>query len=195
MVLPNNSPRHLRLDVNAPPTLIEVTKDGKKIPAVAQSTKLGLLFILDRFTGKAIFGDEERPVPDTDAPGDHASPTQPFPLKPEPISRIAMTREEVSKISPETRRCAGRIRQAVQMGPYTPYGMVPTLVFPSSEGGGSWSGASFDPGLGYIFVNTRSVGTLAKLNPQHRRDSAFLWQTEDSLRRSEWLSVQRSALG
>ncbi len=69
-------------DVNSPPTLIEVTRDGKKIPAVAQSTKIGLLFILDRLTGKAIFGDEERPVPDTDAPGDHASPTQPFPLKP-----------------------------------------------------------------------------------------------------------------
>ena len=153
-------------DVNAPPTLIEVTKDGKKIPAVAQSTKLGLMFILDRFTGKAVFGDEERPIPDTDAPGDHAWPTQPFPLKPGPISRISMTREEVSKISPETEQtCKAQYDKAVQMGPYTPYGMMPSLVFPSSEGGGSWSGASFDPGLGYIFVNTRSVGPLAKLNP------------------------------
>ena len=153
-------------DVNAPPTLIEVTKDGKKIPAVAQSTKLGMLFILDRLTGKAIFGDEERPVPDTDAPGDHASPTQPFPLKPAPIARISMTREEVSKISPETEKtCKEQYDKAVQMGPYTPYGMEPSLVFPSSEGGGSWSGASFDPGLGYVFVNTRSVGTMAKLNP------------------------------
>ncbi len=153
-------------DVNAPPTLIEVTKDGKKIPALAQSTKLGLLFILDRLTGKAIFGDEERPIPDTDAPGDHAWPTQPFPLKPEPIARISMTREEVSKISPETEKtCKAQYDKAVQMGPYTPYGMMPSLVFPSSEGGGSWSGASFDPGLGYIFVNTRSVGTMAKLNP------------------------------
>jgi glucose dehydrogenase len=153
-------------DVNAPPTLIEVTKDGKKIPALAQSTKLGLLFILDRLTGKAIFGDEERPIPDTDAPGDHASPTQPFPLKPAPIARISMTREEVSKISPETEKtCKEQYDKAVQMGPYTPYGMMPSLVFPSSEGGGSWSGASFDPGLGYIFVNTRSVGTMAKLNP------------------------------
>jgi quinoprotein glucose dehydrogenase len=153
-------------DVNSPPTLIEVTRDGKKIPAVAQSTKLGLLFILDRLTGKAIFGDEERPIPDTDAPGDHASPTQPFPLKPEPIARISMTREEVSKISPETEKtCREQYDRAVQMGPYTPYGMMPSLVFPSSEGGGSWSGASFDPGLGYIFVNTRSVGTMAKLNP------------------------------
>jgi quinoprotein glucose dehydrogenase len=153
-------------DVNAPPTLIEVTKDGKKVPAVAQSTKIGLLFILDRLTGKAIFGDEERPIPDTDAPGDHAWPTQPFPLKPAPIARISMTRDEVSKISPETEKtCTEQYDKAVQMGPYTPYGMMPSLVFPSSEGGGSWSGASFDPGLGYIFVNTRSVGTLAKLNP------------------------------
>lgn len=153
-------------DVNAPPTLVEVTRDGKKVPAVAQSTKQGLLFILDRMTGKAIFGDEERPIPNTDAPGDKAWPTQPFPLKPAPISRISMTREEVSKISPETEKaCKEQYDHLVQMGPYTPYGMTPSLVFPSSEGGGSWSGASFDPGLGYIFVNTRSVGTLAKLNP------------------------------
>ena len=153
-------------DVNAPPTLIEVTKDGKKVPAIAQSTKQGLLFILDRMTGKAIFGDEERPIPPTDAPGDKAWPTQPFPIKPPPISRVSMTREEVSKISPETEKtCKEQYDRLVQMGPYTAYGMTPSLVFPSSEGGGSWSGASFDPGLGYIFVNTRSVGTLAKLNP------------------------------
>jgi quinoprotein glucose dehydrogenase len=77
-----------------------------------------------------------------------------------------MTREEVSKISPETEKtCKAQYDKLVQMGPYTPYGMTPSLVFPSSEGGGSWSGASFDPVLGYIFVNTRSVGTLAKLNP------------------------------
>jgi quinoprotein glucose dehydrogenase len=153
-------------DVNAPPTLVEVNKDGEKIPAIAQSTKQGLMFILDRMTGNAVFGEEERPIPDTDAPGDKAWPTQPFPLKPEPISRISMTREEVSKISPETEKtCKQQYDQLVQMGPYTPYGMTPSLVFPSSEGGGSWSGASFDPGLGLIFVNTRSVGTLAKLNP------------------------------
>jgi len=153
-------------DVNAPPTLIEVTKDGKKVSAVAQSTKIGLMFVLDRLTGKAVWGDEERAIPNTDAPGDQAAATQPFPLKPAPISRISMTRDEVSKISPETEKtCKAQYDKAVQMGPYTPYGMMPSLVFPSSEGGGSWSGASFDPSLGYIIVNTRSVGTLAKLNP------------------------------
>lgn len=152
-------------DANAPPTLIDVVKDGKRIPAIAQSTKQGLMFIFDRLTGKVIFGDEQRPIPNTDAPGDSAWPTQPFPVKPVPISRISMTREEVSKISPETEKnCTAQYDKAVQEGPYTPYGMMPSLVFPSSEGGGSWSGASFDPQLGLIFVNTRSVGTLARLN-------------------------------
>jgi quinoprotein glucose dehydrogenase len=153
-------------DVNAPPTLIEVNKDGKKIPAIAQSTKQGLMFIFNRLTGEPVFGAEERPVPPTDAPGDKAAPTQPFPLKPVPISRVAMTREEVSKISPETEKnCKAQYDKAVNAGPYTPYLMVPSIVFPSSEGGGSWSGASYDPTLGYIFVNTRSLGTVAQLQP------------------------------
>jgi glucose dehydrogenase len=153
-------------DVNAPPTLVEVTKDGKKIPAVAQSTKVGLLFVLDRLTGAPVWGVEERPVPASDAPGEITSPTQPFPIKPEPISRISMTRDEISKISPETiKSCLAQYDKAVQEGPDTPYLMVPSIVFPSSEGGGSWSGASFAPDLGLIFVNTRSLGTMGVLQP------------------------------
>ena len=153
-------------DVNAAPTLIDVRKDGKTIPALAQSTKVGYLWILDRVTGQPIFGAEERPAPASDAPGETASPTQPFPLKPEAISRVGMTRKEVSQISPATiKSCQAQYDKAVQAGPNTPYGMVPSLVFPSSEGGGSWGGASFDPGLGYIFVNTRSLGTMAVLQP------------------------------
>lgn len=153
-------------DVNAPPTLVEVTKDGKRIPAVAQSTKVGLLFVFDRLTGAPIWGVEERPVAASDAPGEITSPTQPFPIKPEPISRISMTRDEVSKISPETiKSCQAQYDKAVQEGPDTPYLMVPSIVFPSSEGGGSWSGASFAPDLGLIFVNTRSLGTMGVLQP------------------------------
>jgi glucose dehydrogenase len=153
-------------DANAPPTLIEVNKDGQKIPAIAQSTKQGYMFILDRLTGKPVFGAEERPVPQSDAPGESSSATQPYPLKPVPISRVSMTRDEVSKISAETAKtCQAQFDKAVQMGPNTPYLMVPSLVFPSSEGGGSWSGASFDPTSGLIYVNTRSLGTMAVLQP------------------------------
>ena len=153
-------------DVSAPPALIEVHKDGDTIPAVAQLTKQGLLFILDRITGKPVFGVEERSVPKADAPGDEAWPTQPFPVKPPPLARLSMTRDEVSKISPESAAtCAAQFDKLVQRGPYTPYGMKSTLVFPSSEGGGSWSGVAFDRKLGYVFVNTRSLGTVAHLVP------------------------------
>lgn len=153
-------------DANAPPTLIDVNKNGTRIPALAQSTKQGLMFILNRLTGEPIFGAEERPVPPLDALGDAAWPTQPFPLKPPPISRTSMTREEVNKTSPESEKaCKALYDTMVQAGPYTPYGMVPSLVFPSSEGGGSWSGASFDPGRHLIVVNTRSLGTAGELRP------------------------------
>jgi len=152
-------------DVNAPPTLAEVTKDGKKIPVIAQSTKVGLLFILDRLTGEPVFGAEERPVPQSDAPGESSAKTEPFPLKPAPIARMSMTRNEVPRLTQAAYdNCLAQYDKAVQAGPYTPYMMQPSLVFPSSEGGGSWSGATYDPDLGLIFVNTRDLGTLAVLN-------------------------------
>jgi len=153
-------------DVNAPPTLVDVNKNGVRIPAVAQLTKQGLLFILNRLTGEAVFGAEERPVPATDAPGDTAWPTQPFPLKPPPVARISMTREEVNKTSAASEKsCKEQYDKAVQAGPDTPYMMVPSLVFPSSEGGGSWGSPAFDPQLGLIFGNTRSLGTMGQLQP------------------------------
>jgi len=153
-------------DTNASPTLVDVRKDGKIIPAVAQTTKAGFLWILDRATGKPIFGAQERPVPAADAPGEQASPTQPFPIKPVPIARLSMTREEVSRITPEaTKDCQTQYDAATQEGPYTPHLMVPSLLFPSNEGGGSWGGATYDPTLRYIFVNTRSLGTKAILQP------------------------------
>jgi len=153
-------------DVSAPPTLIEATKDGQKVPAVAQMTKQGLLFMFHRLTGEPLFGVEERPVPRFDAPGDQAWPTQPFPVKPAGLTRDSMTRKEVSKISPEAEKyCTDLYDKSVNMGPYTPYGMVPSLVFPGSEGGGGWGGAASDPSLGLVFVNPRNLGVIAQLQP------------------------------
>jgi glucose dehydrogenase len=152
-------------DLNAPPMFVEVNKDGQRIPAIVQGTKTGLLFFLNRLTGEPIFGVEERPVPPTDALGDATWPTQPFPIKPEPITRLSMTRAEVSKISPEAERyCTEIYDQAVQMGPYTPYGMVPSISFPGSTGGASNNGGAFDPGRGMVFATARNVATVGQLS-------------------------------
>ena len=153
-------------DINAPPVLIDITKDGKKIPAVAQTTKNGYLFILDRFTGKPLLPVEERHVPPTDTPAELASPTQPVPLKPAPVARVSLTRDEVANLSPESHAyCLKIYDNVVQMGEGTPYGMVPSLVFPSSTGGPNDSGVTYDPNTETIFVNSQSLGTIAMLTP------------------------------
>jgi quinoprotein glucose dehydrogenase len=152
-------------DVNCPPAMIEaVNKDGQRVPAVAQMTKQGMLFIFNRLTGEPIFGMEERPVPRFDAPGDEAWPTQPFPVKPSGLTRDSMTRQEVSKISAEAEKyCTDLFDKSVNMGPYTPYGMLPSLVFPGSEGGGSWAGVAANPTLDLVFLNTRHLGVIGQL--------------------------------
>jgi glucose dehydrogenase len=151
-------------DLASPPALIEATIGGQRIPAVAQMTKQGLLFMFNRLTGEPLFGVEERPVPRFDAPGDQAWPTQPFPVKPTGLTRDGMTRKEVSKISPEAEKyCTEIFDKSVNMGPYTPYGMLPSLVFPGSEGGGGWGGAAGNPSLGHVYVNTRHLGVIAQL--------------------------------
>jgi glucose dehydrogenase len=151
-------------DLSAPPALTDVVKDGQRIPIVVQMSKQGLLFMFHRLTGEPLFGMEERPVPRFDAPGDQAWPTQPFPVKPVGLTRDGMTRKEVSKISAEAEKyCTELFDKSVNMGPYTPYGMLPSLVFPGSEGGGGWGGVATNPDLGLVFVNTRHLGVIAQL--------------------------------
>ena len=152
-------------DISAPPTLVEATMNGKRIPAVAEFSKNGLLFVLDRLTGKPVWGVEERPVPASDVPGEEASPTQPFPLKPPPLTRISMTRDEVSNISPEAHAfCLDLFDKLKTQGPYTPFSANQmTLVFPSSMGGADWAGVAFDPKLGFIFANASNLGQTGKM--------------------------------
>jgi quinoprotein glucose dehydrogenase len=155
-------------DPSAPPALIEVVQHGKRIPALAQTTKEGLLFILDRLTGKPVFGVEERPVPvDNAVPGDDPWPTQPFPVKPPPLTRDSFQLDEVAKVTPEQEKfCEALLATeggALAGGPYALYGPKLRVIFPSWIGGGNWGGVSFDPHLGYIFVNTQDLGNFNKM--------------------------------
>jgi quinoprotein glucose dehydrogenase len=154
-------------DLPPQPTLVDVIKDGQKIPALIQGSKMGLIFILDRRTGKAIFGLEERPVPKGDVPGEWYSPTQPFPLKPPQLARATWKPNEITKFTPEQQKyCEDLFKNAQNDGPYAPVRMTDTVVFPGPDGGFNWGGGSYDPKLGYYFINSHDRGGVQKMVAQ-----------------------------
>jgi glucose dehydrogenase len=152
-------------DLSAPPTLMTTFPDGEPVPSVAQMTKQGLLFVHNRLTGEPIWGIEDMPVPIFDAPGDYAAPTQPYPVKPVALARNSMDRDEVwdGYNQEHTDYCTALYDRSWQAGPHTPYGMLPSLVFPGSEGGGSWSGVASDDERQLVFANARDMGVIAQL--------------------------------
>jgi glucose dehydrogenase len=150
-------------DSASAPTLVTVVQRGTRIPAVVHMGKMGLMFIFDRRTGKPIFGMEERPVPSSNVPGEKASPTQPFPIKPEPIARISMKKAELpTGITPElTAYCEGlwekyKLQDAVPFGAWKLNEDI--VVYPGAIGGGNWNGTSYNPQLGLIFTNVTNAG-------------------------------------
>jgi glucose dehydrogenase len=154
-------------DMPAQPVLITVRRDSRDIPAIAQLTKMGFVFILDRLTGKPLFPVEERPVPNSDVPGEAAWPTQPSPVKPPPLVRQSFSEGELTTVTPESNRyCAQLFHSLESHGMYTPYGRKLTLVVPGTLGGANWSGASFDRASGYLFVNANEVGAVGAMEPQ-----------------------------
>jgi quinoprotein glucose dehydrogenase len=174
-------------DLPAAPTLIDVTRNGRAIPAVAQMTKMGLLFIFDRTTGQPIFGMEERPVPQSTVPGEATWPTQPFPLKPAPLARNTFDPgKDFYNLTPEHAAYCKDLWEKNQMytkGPYTPPDVEGTMVaFPSTLGGGNWNGLSYDPTLGLVFTSIMNVGQVAKMvQGQARGGGPTTW-----VRRSPW---------
>ena len=157
-------------DVTAAPSLIDVTRDGRKIPAVAQWTKQGLLFFFDRLTGEPIYKVEEREVlSDNPNPGDQNWPTQPFPVKPPPLARMSFQADEVARVTPEHEAYCKELLAledgAMGGGPYAQYGPKLRVIFPGWVGGGNWSPPAFHPDLGYLFVTSHDLGNLNKMVP------------------------------
>jgi quinoprotein glucose dehydrogenase len=159
-------------DPAAAPILFEVKRNGRTIPAVAQITKMGILFSFDRVTGKPLYGMEERPVPQSTVPGEKTSPTQPFPLKPPPLSRVTFNKDEMYNLTPEHAAFCRDLfeRNQMKISPlYTPLGLEGNiLMFPSTLGGGGWGGVSTDPTLGYLFTNVNNLGQWGHM--EQRKD-------------------------
>jgi quinoprotein glucose dehydrogenase len=171
-----------------PPVLIDIKKDGKIIPSLAISSKTSFMYILNRYTGKPIFGVKETPVPKGDVPGEWYSPTQPIPVKPPPLSRVSFKPEDIVTAEDTTPEHAKACRALYERsggfynaGPFTPFmfhkaGDPPksTIQFPGGIGGINWGGLAADPNTNYVYANahdTSLVGWVEKRVPGKKYES------------------------
>ncbi len=145
-------------DLPAPPNLVTVRRNGKKIDAVAQVTKSGHVFIFNRETGEPLFPIEERPVPPSDLQGESAWPTQPQPLKPAPFARQLFSADLITDISRNSWMTV--LEKFIKVRPHVPF-LPPsaqgTIIFPGFDGGAEWGGAAVDPRRGILYVNANEM--------------------------------------
>ena len=161
-------------DLPAPPNLVRVQHQGQMVDALAQVTKTGFVFVLDRETGEPLFPVEERPVPPSYVPGERVWPTQPFPTRPPPLSSQRITEDDLWNITPEHfRACRDQLRTLRNEGIFTPPSLQGTVVHPSNGGGANWSGAAFEPLQRRLFVPVNDVVHIVKLKP--------VWGAESNL--------------
>ena len=146
-------------DNPAPPNLVTITVEGKRVDAVAQVTKQGFTYVFDRVTGSPVWPIVERPVAtDTDVPGEKVWPTQPFPTKPPPFSRQGVSLEDANDLTPEIKALAQAEMKSYRLGPlFTPPTLRGTLQLPGNEGGANFSGAIWDAQTGRLYVRTKDV--------------------------------------
>jgi quinoprotein glucose dehydrogenase len=156
-------------DSAAPPLLTTLHLHGKDVPVVIQGNKSGLLYVLNRDTGKPVFPVEERPVPKSDLPGEVASPTQPFPVKPPPLAPHTLSADQAWGPTPQDREwCRDYIAHLRNEGIFTPPSLQGTLMVPGNIGGMTWSGYAFDPARSLLVTNTNNIAAIARLIPREK---------------------------
>ncbi len=155
------------LDLPVQPTLFDVRRGGRVMPAIAAMNKSGYLFVLDRVTGQPIFPVHERPVPRSSVTGEQAWPTQPIPIAPAPLTRQAMNATDIATLTPEhTAFCRARIARehAGFAAPFEPLRTDrPMVRFPGSGGGPNWGGGAYDAARGLYVINTSELGSIEQL--------------------------------
>ncbi|WP_282160214.1 pyrroloquinoline quinone-dependent dehydrogenase [Ulvibacterium marinum] len=151
-------------DPPAPPNLLMVQQDGKKIPAVAQVTKQGYVYVFNRMTGEPLFDIEERPVPPSILEGEETWPTQPFPVKPKPFARQSTELSENS-VSPyaENQEELRELLRTADKRIYAPPSLEPTILLPGYDGAAEWGGAGADPEDGILYVNSNEMPRMLQM--------------------------------
>lgn len=159
-------------DFPAAPTLLDVTVGGRKVRALAQASKQAFLYVFDRATGRPLWPIEERPVPQSDVPGEETSPTQPFPTKVPPFDRQGVTANDIIDFTPELHaqglQIMSRYRHGGLFTPpslYNKDGTWGTLQLPGDGGGANWNGSGADPETGYLYVPSRTGLSMMTLTP------------------------------
>jgi quinoprotein glucose dehydrogenase len=169
-------------DLASPPALINITRNGEKIPAVVQGTKMGYLYILHRETGQPLFPVVERPVPASDVPGELAWPTQPVPLLPRPLGPEVLAPDDVWGLTPIDRSvCRKKIKSLRNDGIFTPPSLQGTIVYPGFLGGVGWGGIAYDPDEEIIVTNTNRIAMVATLIPRDQFGTAIMIADDDSV--------------
>ena len=152
-------------DFPAAPILVSVFRNGRNIPAVAQTTKQGYLYVFNRASGEPLFPIENRAYPPSTTPGEAAAQTQPFPLKPEPFARQAVTEETLTNRTPEAHAWAlKRFQEIRHDGQFVPLSVgKETFVVPSFEGGAEWGGQAVDPDTEVLYINANNYASTGAL--------------------------------
>jgi len=158
-------------DLPVYPNLVTLRRDGKEIDAAVQVTKTGYVFVFDRETGKPLFDVREVPARKSDVPGEQSWPTQPVPVRPPPFTRTVFDVDNITNISEVSRQNVLEQLAGLQYGEqFFPPGLQGTVVTPGFHGGATWSGASFDPETGLLYVNSNNIPNLLTLVPSAEND-------------------------
>jgi quinoprotein glucose dehydrogenase len=163
-------------DLTGAPALIDVKQGGRTIPAVVAMDKIGMVFLLNRVTGEPIYGVDERAVPASEVPLEHAAKTQPFPFKPPPLVRMTFSKADIATVTPELESACRQLVEGLELGgPFLPVSYNHLRVqFPGNHGGVNWGGTSFDPKLGYLFANLNELGQISGVKDHDLKNGAAL---------------------
>jgi quinoprotein glucose dehydrogenase len=154
-------------DFPAPPNLVTVMRNGRKVDAVAQITKQGYVYLLDRKTGTPLFPVEMRRVPPSTVDGEQAAERQPYPTKPPPFARQGLTEDMLTTRTPEAHAAVLARFKQYSKGFFAPPSLEGTIVFPGFDGGAEWGGAAFDPETALLYVNSNEMPWIVKLIPNN----------------------------
>jgi quinoprotein glucose dehydrogenase len=168
-------------DNGTAPKLLTVRHDDKMVDVVAQVGKEGFVWVFNRDTGKPLWPIEERPVPRSKMPGEETWPTQPFPLQPPPFARQSFTVKDLSPFMPpeERARFSEEIQSARNQGLFTPPGLQNTIEMPGNNGGANFGGAAVDPRQGFLYVVSKDLPAMLKLELDEVEDAATTGSPEE----------------